>query len=227
MGRSVFTTINRFSREADRAARARQRAQERSIREHARLTKLQDKESKANYLEARLAEVEAANAEINTTVSCLQSILISALKTDPTVDFRQFLRHPTEADLPKNASLTIPAMPLLGEFLPEPPNWFARIFAFFRNRHAEAVTRGQQLFNDQKAIYEGAVSRRRAAMAALQADADEHNGQVQAVKDALIANDPEAIRYYFELVLEQSKYPDEFPKHTRVAFGHEFEATRV
>jgi restriction system protein len=218
MSRSFLSTMNRIAREAERNARTRERAQERIIRESVRQDKLANKQAKQDYIESRLTETAEANSRLSSRLAEIQSILAVSLTRDPRIDFNTFVRYPSEQDLDSDRSLVVPQESRLEVFLPRKPRLLEQLVPGFKRHYSSAVADAEARFAAYQSRREDVLRRRNAAMAALKAAADENNRQVREASIALQANDPDAVRSYFELMLGESPFPAGFTKNARLAY---------
>jgi restriction system protein len=210
--------MNSIAREAERAARARARAQSQFLREQERRHRLEEKLQKQNYLEGKIAEVEKANIALNQHFDQLQTILFHGLNKNPAFDFSSLLKHPKESDLDSDPILVLPAEPRREAFMPAKPGFFARLLPGTARRHKTKVAGAERLYSSQLAEFEEIRRRRSEAMATLRASANANNRSVEAFQQALRNGEPEVIRTYCQIVLEKSEYPPGFPHEMRVAF---------
>src|ERR1022692_2678294 len=114
------------------------RAQTRAFRDAERARKALDgartaeaKEQKRLYIESRLAEVEAKNAELEEHVRELSELLSSSLNTDPRIDFNSLLTVPAHPSLELGGLTKGGAPPNRQAYLPHAPNvlvgWLPRV----------------------------------------------------------------------------------------------------
>lgn len=90
MSRGFFASIERARRDALREAERQQRLRvrvareaERTQRANQRMKAALDKDEKRLYVEARLAEVDGKNKELEKTVDDLSNLLAKSLSRDP------------------------------------------------------------------------------------------------------------------------------------------------
>jgi restriction system protein len=209
-----MSTMNSIAREAERASRARARAQ-------AQFQRLEEKIRKQNHLDGRIAEVENANTALGQQLDQLQEILSSSLHADPTIDFSTLLKHPQDSDLDSDTRLVLPKEPRREDFMPAQPGLLARLIPGAAHRHRTKVAEAERLYLSQLANFEEIRLRRSEAMTMLRASADANNHSVRAFWQALQNGEPEVIRTYSQIVLEKSEYPQGFPHEIRVAFVQE------
>lgn len=221
MARGLLSTMNSIAREAERAARARARAQSQFLKEQERRQRLEEKLRKQNHLESMAAEVEKENAALDQHLNQLRTILSSALDKDSAIDFSSLLKHPQESDLDTDPRLALPEEPHREAFMPAEPGFFSQLLPGTARRHKTKVAEAERLYSSQLAEFEEVRRRRSEAMTMLRASADANNRSVEAFRQALLNGEPEVIRTYCQIVLERSEYPQGFPHEMRVAFVSE------
>jgi restriction system protein len=153
---SVYTQVQREAARAQAAqVRARAAVQREATRAHAAYIRAQaaeEKERKRLYVESRVAEVAAKNADLEATVEALQELLAASLQAGDLLNFSA-LKKPAAKPPWKHANLkrAEPA-PKLEKFMPAPPTGMGKLFG--KAKHEQAVT-------DGKARYEKAVKEHR------------------------------------------------------------------
>lgn len=232
MARSFISTINKMAREADRARRNQERTQARYARAAAQEARAQErvaaqtvrqleKLERQAYLEARQEEAQLENDLVTQQIAELNGILETALSTDLTVDFDALLKHVSDGDLDREISLRLTPVPPLDTLLPAPLSFFARLMPGSQGRHRRLVEQAEVSHKALLADLEAVKQRRAAALAKLRAEADRHNAEIIALRDAYRAGDAEAVVSYFEAVFQRSEYPDSFPQEHSIAFTPE------
>ena len=107
--RGFVSTLNRFSREMERSARASQRAYEseqraqiRAVREAERAEKAyqraliaDEKENKRLHVESQMEEAQNQNQELDEHVQALGKILTDGIRRNPVLDFAKLRTKPT------------------------------------------------------------------------------------------------------------------------------------
>ncbi len=221
MARSFLTTVVRVSREMERAERARIREAERQQRTMERDARMRDKLERDSYIASREAETQDQNNRLMHLLHELDTILSSKIGRDPGIDFRKLLKIPSERDLDNDQNLTIPNKPRLEAFLPKPPSvfirWIPGVMAAFRRKFEKA----KAAFDIAEVTYNQSVQRRSEAFRLMQKDAERQNNAIVEFARCYVAAEPDAVMTYFELVLEQSKCPEAFPRKRRIAFVSE------
>jgi hypothetical protein len=117
--RSFIAGLNRVAREADRRAKARQRAEKALEREAAVQLRIEQKavqqlskQVRADYLASRQRDVDGRNKQLSDEVSALSSILTSALRTRSTFYIESLKRPPpTDAIFANRPDLAVGQKP--------------------------------------------------------------------------------------------------------------------
>lgn len=218
MSRSFITVLNRLAREAERSSRAEVRAQAAHVRQQQRDTRLLDKQEKADYFASRAAEAERENANLTAYLGSLVNILPDALQIDPSID-PQSLKLPelSESFLARKLEQDAGVQPMRSSFGPKPQGFFARFVPGASKRHAARLAQWDAIFNRQ--VEEYATKKRKIAgdLQAQKLQAESYNRSIDEFISKLASSDSDAIKAYFELVFQRSKYPEGFPKTTRIA----------
>src|SRR5205085_2228273 len=99
--KGFVATMVQVQREAERAQRARLVAQQRAVREadrasraNARADAQEDRERKRLYAEARQAEVDLQNIDLDQAVAELEGVLARTLTVDDFIDFETLKARP-------------------------------------------------------------------------------------------------------------------------------------
>ncbi|MGA2636198.1 restriction endonuclease [Methylocella sp.] len=207
-----------LARETLRAAREKEKAEKRLRKEMEQRAALNDKNSKRDYVEGRIAQAESLNSVLEGEREGLRTILARALEDTTVIRFTDFLRHPDENDLGEEFSRQLFPEPQRDKFLPARPSLLAAVIPGTKRKYAAKLKEAEARFADAFNKFEDFTNRRRDALTALYQEANLHNQTMKDAEEALKNNDPEAIRSYFELVLRLSDDPPQFPKKLRVAF---------
>ena len=117
-----------------------ERARARAAREYEREMARQAKEAKQNYLESRMEEAAACNAELDEKISDLENILAARVKQPIKVDFKKML---TEREYPKLILGNLDRQPAKPHMVyPDRPSplvgWLPWVAAGYRKRFEEA-----------------------------------------------------------------------------------------
>jgi restriction system protein len=235
--RSSFVgTLSQIQREADRyraaqlrADQAAARAAERAQREYERAQAATEKERQRLYVEARLAEVEADNENLQQTVRELQSLLVGSLTAEHAVDFA-LLRHVHRATPFDPGELAIPAPPPHPtQFLPPPPVGVSRHLPHVKKQHLNAQVEGQAAYEAAVASHAEGERQRlwrfdqaKTAHDVAQVDGEArvtaHNARIDSLEQTYRKGQADGLISYVGFVLERSFYPESFPHESRLAY---------
>jgi restriction system protein len=242
-------------RAAEQAARAAQRAAEQAARAGAKARADAEKRRKQAYLDARLAEVNADNADVQTRLDDLRGLLTWTLNIDDHVDFRNLKRvveHPPielgglDRPLPPAVLEPLPVEPSFDRFRPVVPTGLSRLFGG-KAQYERAMQQAQQAFamayqgwQQSIAAAHQRFAQSQAGHAAAEQDrlrrlaearrvyelqcaerqhvVDQHNAELDEFEALFLAAEPKAVVEYFDMVLGNSVYPDDFPQHFRLAY---------
>lgn len=220
--------------ERDQARRQRQQASyalaaERAIRANQRAQAADEKERARLYVQSKMDEAEEQNTELEEQVSALHSILRDGLTKSAYIDL-DTLRQPPKLLLfqPGPLANAMPP-PLLETYLPPALSWIAKLMPGMKAKHevqrSECINRHrvdlakhadderirQQKLADYRENHE-------AQIAAEQLRTQAQHAQIDEFKKALDARSPAAVVDYFNLTLQRSGYPDDFPGVSRLAY---------
>lgn len=211
----------------ERAYRAMVREQERQAREAARLAARAEKESKRLYAAARVAEVERLNRELSDEVESLEGILSATLSVDDYIDLDALKQA---ADLPPfdPGPLGVPEPPVERQ-PPQEPRGAGAMFPGARRKYEEAAQAAEAEYQRLGEAWRSRDAERRrklaesesayqSEMAEQRQQIEQQHAEVERFKTAFAAGRPEAVVDYFALVLEASRYPEDFPKAHKLAF---------
>jgi restriction system protein len=120
------------TREAERARKALERAEA-----------WEQKEQKRLYLEARQAEVDAMNGELESEVAELETLLAATLDVDDYLDFETLKVEPEIPPFQPGSLDIREAQPTRDSFLPEPLSGVAKFVPGAKARHELAVAEGE------------------------------------------------------------------------------------
>jgi restriction system protein len=225
-----------YQREAERQARAQQRGQLAAIREAERTRKAyeraqagEEKERKRLYLESRMAEVDAMNAELQAANDGLESLLAATLDLDDYLDFETLKVEREIPPFQPGALAVTETPPQVETFMPPPLSGVGKFVPGAKAKHEQAVVAATQGYEAAQAAHAERELQREAALAEAKRA---YETDVQKIKERAHAQDkevdefharfdagePEAIVEYFSLVLDASSYPDGFERKYRMAF---------
>jgi restriction system protein len=223
-------------RELERQSRARQRAQtaaaraaERTRKAYDRAQAFEEKERRRLYLEARAAEADEHNEWLAAVDAALEDLLGAAVARDAYVDLESLKEEPRIPPFHAGALAVAEPAPLIENFVPPPPSGIGKLVRGAGKKHARAVDVATARFNDELtahteredtriARFEAAKQEHETAVLTIQANADAQNAEIDDLRSRLAAEEPAAIVEYFSLVLNQSPYPDGFPRAHKMAF---------
>lgn len=234
--RGYMATYAQYQRQAQRDQAARERAQRQAIRdaehaqrayEHAVATN--EKEKRRLYQESMLARAAAMTDDVETTARALESLLAASLTRPSAVDFAQLRREPVFPSFEPGQLGQPEQPPRPSDFAVAPPTGLRSHFGKAKAKYAEELERARQTMATATAEYErreqtrlGRVALARAMheklVTKIRAEAEKHNAEVAKLQADYSAAAPEALRAYNALVLDQSPYPEGFPRETRLAF---------
>jgi len=205
-------------REAERARKAYERAQAADEKERRRL-----------YLKSRAADVDARNEELDGQVVALESLLAATLEVDHYFDFDS-LTISVDNKPYDPGSLAVPETPPdLSRFQVRPLSRAKGLVPGAKEKQAKAEQQAAQAYQAAVDAHGTRESQRvarwreeyhshEARSAALVADAEQKNEEIDRFRTDVTAGDPDAVVSYFDLILRRSAYPDGFPEHYRLAY---------
>jgi len=222
---------NAAMRRADqvKAQAAAQREAERARKAFERASAADEKERRRLYLESRSADVDAMNEAVEGQVAALESLLAATLEVDHYLDLdalkvrpdiRPYDPGPLAVPEPPPDPLRFQIPPLTGgkKLVPGAKDKHAAAEQdAARGYHAAVAAhsaREEQRIARWRSEYEAHEVRK----AALVADAEKRNKEIDAFRAEFMASDPDAVVSYFDLVLQRSAYPEGFPQKYRLAF---------
>jgi restriction system protein len=208
-----------------RAAAAAVRAKREAEREQRRLAALERK----HHLEDRQAEVDGLNNDLAEQVHELGTLLHSGLDAAAPLDFGSLKRAPDQTPFqPGKLAVPEPA-PTVDKYLPVPLEGLASLLPWQKKAHAKATELALRRFDDdvkrhqqREAVREKSLAAARTAYdAALQQsmeESEEWNNKIDEFAREYATGVPSAVIDYCRLALEQSDYPNAFPKGAKIAY---------
>ena len=228
----ILQTITHHSRKAaERAAKedAKEEAKERALAlKEARAQAYRDKEEKSIYFENRLKETEKLNQNIAKTISDLENILTSALSTRYNVIFKSLYNYDDfpELELPSDLKKTL-VLTSLDDYLSKihKPSLFEKAVPGWKQRHQKKLQNAELRYKE----YEEDIAKRDSKIAVLTQKHEskktafslkiqQHNQDIDEFEKDYINGTPATVERYCLIILENSLYPDGFPKHFKVAY---------
>lgn len=232
---SVLNAIARDAAKKQRQFVAGQRQQMRLqiavAREIDRSNKLRDKADKQRYLEARIAEVEAQNEDLNNRITELWGILEHTLSVDDAVSFGSLRVGNKFTPLPIPNELTTPTTPPVKQYFftkVAPPSLVEKMFGM-KQRFARDQKKAEENYEAAYRIYENKELERKLKLDDINARNDlsrkgydqrvqQRDQEVDELESAYKSGDVAAVVTYNSMVLDRSEYPDGFPQKFRLAY---------
>jgi restriction system protein len=217
----------RQRRDAVRAARTLERAQQQREREAARQLAYNEKERQRLYLEERAAQAAQLNHELGASVEQLEGLLKASLAVDDALDLESLKQKPAPLEFDPG-DLAIPLTPPV-EQPPPALGALQKLLPGASAKHAKAVEEAARAHAEAVAVFEQAEQKRQATLTEAR---EEHDKKVQAEAARVAAQheevdvfrasyergSPEAVVTYCALVLAASEYPDTFPQEHKAAY---------
>lgn len=233
---SIINTLARDSARRQRQIKAEQKRQERlqikTIRNTEISKKLQDKENKQRYLEARIEETAQKNIDLTEQINALQNILEHTLNVDDTISFEslRILDEYSPIPIPRDLSFEKPA-PDKQEFLStvKAPGIFENVLGL-KGRYQREIQIAESQFAAALNSYEASEKERKDRLAELIDQSEEarrvfnlkvnqRNEEVSELEKLYKDGDNLAVMTYNSMVLEQSEYPEHFPQNFELAYS--------
>ncbi len=223
-----------MQREAERRRKAEEREYRHQVREHEKAVRdaerqaaRDEKERKKLHAESRAREAEQLNSALEQSVSDLENLLVATLKVDDHIDLRALKQTFVEPPFDPG-SLEAP--------LPEPelepvtpPGTFGGLIPGAKAKHEAAVQQAAQTHEEELTEWQRAEQSRQDELALARAghekrvekerrEVEQANSQIDEFETKLDAADPAAIVDYLGMVLDRSRYPEDFPTGHKLAF---------
>lgn len=239
---SLWSELRREMEKRERAAQARERAEQQAIsrltrdreqaeRRAARADAAERKRQEQLAHDAGTAAAAAMQARLDSRLTTLETLLTSVLQAPPRLPFAALRRKPqAPAFTPGELGRPAPE-PQWDEFSPPPPGVLSGLLGG-KARHARSVAEARAAYEQALAEHERGEDRRRAELRrtrleydevvrAAEAEVCEHNSAVDVLERDFLAGDPDAVEEYFFEVLALSQYPPGFPRAYEVAYRPE------
>ncbi len=213
--------------QAERAQRAAIREQQRIERETLKRAAANEREAKRLYAEARQEQTDALNEELEERLAELDGILRATLSVDDYIDLDALKPRWNPPDFKDNGLRREHPEP--GLELPEAPRGIKGAMPGAKRKHEEAVAAAQRRHDAELVKHHDREATRKLRLAELRdaydrelasrrADFEAEVARVDQFADAVASRDPGALAEYFGLVLNASRYPEEFPRTHRLAY---------
>ena len=243
-GKDPFEIMAAGAREAERSRRKRDAEQrksesegrrkerdlERLLKAHSPDTKNTAPARKRIRGEAMLQAAADMNAELKETVDGLETLLGHALKIDDAIDFATLMINAPfdPGQLPADLGTELP-VPILDAYLGKvkPKSLLERATRSLRFERDAANAR--KAYSAGMVTYHESYLDRQARLAKHRAGIDaariaygnlraQREADVEALRSGYERLDPGAVRAYFAMVLERSRYPEGFPQEFRLSY---------
>ena len=236
--RSLLVALDRAARAAVRAQRQAELHQQRRLREDLRhqreklnLQRTRERMDRQLYCVSRSEEAQTMTSEIAERLKCLQRIL--DLRGQPTQesvflgleiqDEPPILAIPAEVETPQ-------PQPQQHAYVAQvrPPAWWERLF-LDSARYERGLRTAEQYFKRDYSRWQAEEIARSAKLSnierqykndleAYQSKVNARHQELQEWKEKYDARDSDAVVSFFEIVLDQSVWPDDFPQDYRIAY---------
>lgn len=193
------------------------------------------KEAKQRYLEARAAEVEALNCDLEERNEALARILEDTLAVDDTITFESLQINETIPSFEPPSHLAKPRpKPDKNTYLREveAPSGLRGLVPGAKQKHESALQAAEDRFQIALTAWERIEAKRNQDVLNAYREYEEHkasllkkqeqrNAEVEEFRTAYFSGDPVAIVAYCNMVLERSEYPEGSPQEFRLAYSPE------
>jgi restriction system protein len=204
-----------------------QREYERAQREAERQAAREEKERKKLYVEQREEEVAELNAALRNRVSQLEELLSATLRVDDHIDLDSLKQSYSPPPFNDRGLANPEAEPDLDEV--QAPGAFASLLPGAKAKYEAAQQQAEAEYAEAKKAWEGREAERERELSEARAAYEQEtaqkqqavelsNAEIDQFKDRLAKGEPDAIVDYLGLVLERSRYPDDFPRSHKLAF---------
>lgn len=166
--------------------------------------KAEEKELKAQYEKARIAEVEGLNKLLQQEVLQLENLLHATLEVDDYFDINSLKITPVFSGA--TSSNGKPEKPNPQAYKPEPLTNVQKLLPGAEKRYKKEWEQARDRYKADLENYKRHLQ------------ILTHNKQVDEFNDDFVMGVPEAVVDYFVYVLEASVYPDNFPQHAKLAY---------
>jgi restriction system protein len=188
----------------------------------------EEKERARLYAEARAAQAEFQNEQLERCVAQIESLLADTLKVDDFFDLDSLKRTAQIPPFNPGRLAQLTPAPVMSAFLPAPLGWRS-LLPGAKERQAEEEMKAREYYQAALAAHAESERVRLQAWADARAEHDRRadeireqvaaeNAEIDRLKANLAAGIPDAVVTYFSLVLDTSSYPDDFPRHHKLAY---------
>jgi restriction system protein len=223
-----------MQRDAERRRKAEEREQRRLVREYEKAEReaerqaaRDEKERKKLYVESRVRETEALSSALEQSVNQLETLLTATLRVDDYIDLKALRQAYVEPPF-DSGSLDTP--------LPEPelepvapPSALGGLVPGAKAKYEEASRQATESHEEELDDWRQEEENRKSELAIARAgheerigkerqEVDQANAQIDEFDARLDAAEPSAIVDYLGMVLDRSRYPDDFPVGHKLAY---------
>ena len=179
------------------------------------------------YVEDREAEVEAKNSELALRVAALEGLLEATLRVDDYIDLgslKSRFEEPPFNDKglgspePQPELEEVPPLTTLAGLMPGAKAKHEAAAAAAQAEYEEAIQSWRRRELDREKALADAREAHEREVAAKREEVEKANAEINGFSDRLKAGEAEAIVDYLGMVLERSRYPEDFPKSHKLAF---------
>lgn len=230
--RQAAAAQSRALREAERQAKAVQRDAIRAEREQARTAKEREREEKARYLQEREQEAADLNAEIDSRLAALDSILSRTLSVNDAIAFDSLRIHETTPVLEVPYHLKVGARKpdeeiFVGQVVA--PRGWRTLIPGSKRRYEQALQSAKDAYERELADWQTKDGERIKKLTVLEKAHDaevrafedkkaQRNAEVDIFETNYKAGEPDAIIAYYTMVFERSSFPEGFPQNFSIAY---------
>lgn len=224
---SYSRLVSELVRETNRKERERIREEQELERGRLKEGRKQYRADQRLYLENRSGEVDEKNNKLARVNKKLLEILQDGLVTENAIQFDSLRDHKKFRDFDHP---TQPIEPKRDSFIPKEPDIFFKILLDWHGRrHQKGIQRGESKYQESLKAYQRLLAEYNERVSKLkeeyfkeknifEARIQEHNQKIDNFENAYRTGELDAIIAYCSLALEQSRYPDGFPREFRVAY---------
>lgn len=223
-----------LQREAERERRRREQEERRLVREYEKAQReaerqatREEKERKRLYVEQRTSEAAKRNEQLGRRVGELEGLLVATLAVDDYIDLDELKVRFTEPpfdDRGLAAEVAPPDPPqikppsTLGALVPGAKAKYEAALASAEAEHAQEVEAWKGLETERVKALAHAREKHEQEVKEKKREAETANAAIDVFEEKLEKGEPAAIVDYLGMVLERSRYPDDFPRSHKLAF---------
>lgn len=211
----------------ERELRRQQREYEKAQREAERQAARDEKERKRLYAESRVRETEALNAALARAVETLETLLVATLAVDDYIDLSALKKTYVEPRFDAGGLETSIPEPQLDPI--SPPSALGGLIPGAKAKHEAATRQAEQEHQEELTAWREEEEERQAELTLARSgheqrvqsekqEIDKANAQIDEFDARLDAAEPAAIVDYLGMVLDRSRYPEDFPASHKLAY---------